>query len=57
MDDTLIDRRSAYGDVCRVIYDKYESISSAASWEDALEYFWTLSPDNATVPRDAFIAI
>jgi putative hydrolase of the HAD superfamily len=57
MDDTLIDRRSAYGDVYRVIYDKYESISSAASWEDALEYFWTLSPDNATAPRDAFIAI
>lgn len=57
MDDTLIDRRGAYDDVYRVIYDKHEAIHSATSWEDALEYFWTLSPDNATVPRDAFIAI
>ncbi len=57
MDDTLIDRRAAYDDVYRVVYDRHEAINSATSWEDALDYFWTLSPDNATVPRDAFIAI
>jgi len=54
MDDTLIDRRAAYDDVYRVFYDKHEAIKSTTSWEDALEFFWTLSPSNAT---NAFTAI
>ena len=57
MDDTLIDRQAAYGDVYRVLYDQYEAIHGSISWEDAFEYFWTLSPDNATEPRQAFLDI
>jgi HAD superfamily hydrolase (TIGR01549 family) len=48
MDDTLIDRCSAYDDVYRAFYDQHEVINSSTSWEDALAYFWTLSPSNAT---------
>ena len=57
MDDTLIDRRAAYDDVYRVLYDQHEVIHSSTSWEDALGFFWSLSPDNATEPREAFLAI
>jgi HAD superfamily hydrolase (TIGR01549 family) len=57
MDDTLIDRHKAYGDVYRVLYDQHQVIHESMSWEDAYEYFWTLSPDNATEPREAFLAI
>lgn len=57
MDDTLIDRRSAYDDVYRVLYDQHSAINGSTSWEDALDFFWSLSPDNATEPRDAFRAI
>lgn len=57
MDDTLIDRHSAYGDVYRVLYDQHEAINGTTSWDDAFKYFWTLSPDNATEPRQAFLDI
>jgi FMN phosphatase YigB (HAD superfamily) len=39
MDDTLIDRRLAYDDVYRVLYDRHEAIHDSTSWEDALEFF------------------
>ena len=48
MDDTLIDRCSAYDDVYRAFYDQHEVIHSSTSWEDALAYFWSLAPSNAT---------
>jgi putative hydrolase of the HAD superfamily len=57
MDDTLIDRRSAYDEVYRVLYNQHEAIHGSTSWEEALEFFWTLSPDNATEPREAFLKI
>ncbi|MBN4074208.1 HAD-IA family hydrolase [bacterium AH-315-D21] len=57
LDDTLIDRKSAYDDVYRVLYDRHEAIHGKTSWEAALNYFWTLSPDNATSPREAFLEI
>ncbi|HIF72516.1 MAG TPA: HAD family hydrolase [Dehalococcoidia bacterium] len=57
MDDTLIDRRSAYDEVYRVFYDNHEVIHSSTSWEDALAYFWTLSASNATNARTAIIEI
>jgi putative hydrolase of the HAD superfamily len=55
MDDTLIGREAVYGDVYRAVYDQQEAISHSTSWEEALEFFWTLSPGNATDPREAFI--
>ena len=57
MDDTLIDRRGAYDDVYRVMYDQQELIHGSTSWEDALEFFWSLSPDNATDANTAIFEI
>ena len=57
MDDTLIDRRTAYDDVYRLFYDRHEAIHGSTSWEDALEFFWSLSPDNATNARTAIVEI
>lgn len=57
MDDTLIDRRAAYDDVYRVFYDQHDEINSSTSWEDALEFFWSLSPDNATNAKTAILEI
>lgn len=57
MDDTLIDRHSAYGDVYRVLYDQNEAIHDSTSWKDALEYFWTLSPNNTANANTAIFEI
>ena len=57
MDDTLIDRRSAYDDVHRVFYDQHEAINGSTSWDDALDFFWSLSPDNATNAKTAILEI
>lgn len=57
MDDTLIGREAAYGDVYRAVYDQQEAINSSTSWEEALKFFWSLSIGNATNPREAFVEI
>ena len=54
LDDTLIDRRGAYDVFYRAFYDQHEAINDDISWPEAREFFWTLSPDNATNPRQAF---
>lgn len=57
LDDTLIDRRTAYNNFYRAFYDRHESINEDISWPEAKEFFWSLSPDNATDLRHAFNAI
>jgi len=57
MDDTLIGREAAYGDVYRALYDRHEVIHSTTSWPDALDFFWSLSTGNMTNPREAFLEI
>ena len=57
MDDTLIGREAAYGDVYRALYDRHEVIHSTTSWPDALDFFWSLSSGNMTNPREAFVEI
>ena len=57
LDDTLIDRNSAYSEIYKVMFDQHEAIHGQSSWEDAHEYFWSLSQNNATDLRDAFIDI
>lgn len=57
LDDTLIDRRGAYDIFYRSFYDQHEVINENISWPEARDFFWTLSPDNATNPRQAFVAI
>ena len=57
MDDTLIGREAAYGDVYRALYDGHDVIHSTTSWPDALEFFWSLSLGNMTDPQEAFVEI
>ena len=57
LDDTLIDRQAAYDHFYRSFYDQHEAINGEISWPEAKDFFWTLSPDNATNPREAFETI
>ncbi|MDA0232746.1 MAG: HAD family hydrolase [Chloroflexi bacterium] len=57
LDDTLVDRRGAYDVFYRSFYDRNSAINDDVSWPEAKKFFWTLSPDNATDLRQAFIAI
>ena len=57
LDDTLIDRHGAYDLFYRSFYDKHQSINESIAWPEAKDFFWSLSPDNATNPRQAFEVI
>lgn len=57
LDDTLVDRNRAYDEVYRVLYDRHEAIHGQSSWEEALAFFWSLSPNNATELRASFVEI
>ena len=57
MDDTLIGREAAYGDVYHALYDRHEVIHSTTPWAEALDFFWSLSSGNMTNPREAFVEI
>lgn len=57
LDDTLIDRAAAYEKFFREFYDQSPDINGSTSWDDALEFFWSLSPNNATNPREAILEI
>jgi putative hydrolase of the HAD superfamily len=57
LDDTLVDRRTAYNKFYRGFYDTHEPINRDVSWAEAKDFFWTLSPNNATNPREAFKSI
>ena len=47
MDDTLIDRQAAYEAVYRLFYDQQDAVNSLTPWAEAIENFWSLSPNNA----------
>lgn len=53
LDDTLIDRKSAYDALYRRFYDEQPAIHNDVSWDVAREFFWSLSPWNATNARTA----
>ncbi len=53
LDDTLLDRSTAYDHFYRSFYDRHDSINEDVSWPEAREFFWSLSPNNATNPREA----
>ena len=57
LDDTLIDRHGAYDLFYRAFYDRNDAINESISWPEAREFFWSLSPDNATDPHRAFEVI
>jgi putative hydrolase of the HAD superfamily len=51
LDDTLLDRRSAYEHFYRQLYEAHPQINRVSSWPEAREFFWSLSPNNAHDPR------
>ncbi|MQG88127.1 MAG: HAD-IA family hydrolase [SAR202 cluster bacterium] len=53
MDDTLIDRQAAYEAVYRLFYDQQDAVNSLTPWAEAIDYFWSLSPNNAHDSRSA----
>ncbi len=53
LDDTLIDRSAAYEYAYRNFYEDNPAVRDASSWEEALSFFWSLSPWNACEPQDA----
>ena len=57
LDDTLLDRRSAYEHAYRRFYEEQPAINRNASWDEARAFFWSLSPNNATDPRTAIVEI
>lgn len=57
LDDTLLDRRSAYDYAYRKFYDAQPAINHVTSWEEARAFFWSLSPNNATDARQAIFKI
>lgn len=57
LDDTLLDRRSAYDHAYRCFYESQPSIRESTPWREAREFFWSLSPDNATDARTAIAEI
>ena len=57
LDDKLLDRKSCYDVLYRDFYDRQPAINTSTSWEEAREFFWSLSPNNATNPRTAILAI
>jgi len=57
LDDTLLDRKSAYDYAYRCFYDAQPAIQRAATWGAARAFFWTLSPYNATDARSAIVEI
>ena len=54
LDDTLIDRESAYTNVYKDYYYQEEVIRNSLNLNEAIDYFWSLSPNNTAVPIDSF---
>ena len=54
LDDTLIDRESAYTNVYKDYYYQEEVIRNSLDLNEAIDYFWSLSPNNTAVPIDSF---
>jgi len=57
LDDTLLDRRSAYDHAYHCFYESQPAIRESTSWQEAREFFWSLSPNNATDARTAIAEI
>jgi HAD superfamily hydrolase (TIGR01549 family) len=57
LDDTLLDRRTAYDYAYRRFYEDQPAIHNVTPWEEARAFFWSLSPNNATDARTAILQI
>lgn len=54
LDDTLIDRYGAYTNVYKDYYYQEEVIRNSLNLNEAIDYFWSLSPNNTAIPIESF---
>ena len=57
LDDTLLDRNTAFEATFREFYDTHPVINSTTDWGEALDFFWSLSPHGTIDAQDAAILI
>ena len=57
LDDTLLDRNTAFEATFRKFYDTQPDINSATDWGEAIDFFWSLSPHGTIDAWDAAVLI
>ena len=57
LDDTLLDRTTAFEATFREFYDTQPDINSTTDWGEAIDFFWSLSPHGTIDAQDAALLI
>ena len=57
LDDTLLDRTTAFEATFREFYDTHPEINSTTDWGEAIDFFWSLSPHGTIDAQDAALLI
>ena len=57
LDDTLLDRNSAFEATFREFYETRPTIKETTDWDEALDFFWSLSPHGMIDLQDAALRI
>ena len=57
LDDTLLDRNTAFEATFRTFYETQPAINSTTGWDEALDFFWSLSPHGTIDGQDAALLI
>ena len=57
LDDTLLDRTSAFEATFREFYDTQKAINSTMGWDEAIDFFWSLSPHGTIDGQAAAVRI
>ena len=57
LDDTLLDRNSAFEATFREFYETQKAINATTDWDEAIDFFWSLSPHGTIDGQDAAIRI
>ena len=57
LDDTLLDRNTAFEATFRTFYESQPAINSTTGWDEALDFFWSLSPHGTIDAQDAALLI
>ena len=57
LDDTLLDRNTAFEATFRKFYETQPDINSTTDWGEALDFFWSLSPHGTINGQDAAVQI
>ena len=57
LDDTLLDRGTAFEATFREFFDTQPDINSTTDWGEAIDFFWSLSPHGTIDAQDAALRI